>query len=157
MRYEILGTLMGGKTKPKQTQLKPIQTQLKPIQTQFKPNKAKNKPNSNPICRKRKNAGIYPEFIPESCLHEPQQGNVSSLSLAFTLDVCLLAYLSGIGGAFAWIRSLTIVLIILLADFTTLKGGRELKLFVTRGQFWRHGQCNPPVHAIYPLIWVDWE
>jgi hypothetical protein len=48
MRYENLGTLMGGKTKPKQTQ-------LKPIQTQFKANKAKNKPNSNPICRKGKN------------------------------------------------------------------------------------------------------
>jgi len=41
MRYENLGTLMGQKTKPKQTQ-------LKPIQTQFKANKAKNKPNSNP-------------------------------------------------------------------------------------------------------------
>jgi len=42
MRYENFVTLMGQKTKPKQTQ-------LKPIQTQFKPNKAKNKPNSNPI------------------------------------------------------------------------------------------------------------
>jgi hypothetical protein len=48
MRYENLGTLMGVKTKPKQTQ-------LKPIQTQFKANKAKNKPNSKPICRKAKN------------------------------------------------------------------------------------------------------
>jgi hypothetical protein len=38
MRYGNLDTLMGVKTKPKQTQ-------LKPIQTQFKPNKAKNKPN----------------------------------------------------------------------------------------------------------------
>jgi hypothetical protein len=28
MRYRILGTLMGGKTKPIQTQLKPIQTQF---------------------------------------------------------------------------------------------------------------------------------
>jgi hypothetical protein len=45
MRYGNLDTLMGVKTKPKQTQ-------LKPIQTQFKPNKAKNKPNqtqSKPI------------------------------------------------------------------------------------------------------------
>jgi hypothetical protein len=31
MRYENLGTLMGQKTKPKQTQLKPIQTQSNPI------------------------------------------------------------------------------------------------------------------------------
>ncbi len=30
MRYGILDTLMGGKTKPKQTQLKPIQTQSCP-------------------------------------------------------------------------------------------------------------------------------
>ena len=37
MRYENLGTLMGQKTNPKQTQLKPKQTQ------------------SNPICRKAKN------------------------------------------------------------------------------------------------------
>jgi len=43
MRYENLGTLMGGKTKPKQTQ-------LKPIQTQFKANKAKYKPNFYTIC-----------------------------------------------------------------------------------------------------------
>jgi hypothetical protein len=42
MRYANLDTLMGQKTKPKQTQ-------LKPIQTQYKANKAKNKPNSNPI------------------------------------------------------------------------------------------------------------
>ncbi len=42
MRYRNLDTLMGVKTKPKQTQ-------LKPIQTQFKPNKAKNKANSKPI------------------------------------------------------------------------------------------------------------
>jgi hypothetical protein len=44
MRYENLDTLMGQKTKPKQTQ-------FKPIQTQFKPNKANNKANSNPILR----------------------------------------------------------------------------------------------------------
>jgi hypothetical protein len=37
MRYGNLDTLMGVKTKPKQTQ-------LKPIQTQFKPNKAKTNP-----------------------------------------------------------------------------------------------------------------
>jgi hypothetical protein len=52
MRYENLDTLMGAKTKPKQTQ-------LKPIQTQFKANKAKYKPKTNPIfipfaaCKKR--------------------------------------------------------------------------------------------------------
>jgi hypothetical protein len=35
MRYENLGTLMGQKTKPKQTQLKPIKPKTNPIQTQF--------------------------------------------------------------------------------------------------------------------------
>ena len=39
--------------------------------------------------------------------------------MEFTLDASSLAFLSG---AFAWIRSLTIVFIMLLADFTTLKG-----------------------------------
>ena len=38
--------------------------------------------------------------------------------LEFTLDVSSLAFLSG---AFAWIRSLKIVLIMLLAEFTTLR------------------------------------
>ena len=56
MRYENLGTLMGVKTKPKQTQ-------LKPIQTQFKPNKAKNKPNSNPIYRKDKKGANFFRLI----------------------------------------------------------------------------------------------
>jgi hypothetical protein len=37
--------------------------------------------------------------------------------LEFALDVCSLASLSG-----AWIRSLSVILIMLLADFTTLKG-----------------------------------
>ncbi len=45
MRYVIINSFTGQKTKPKQTQ-------LKPIQTQFKPNKAKNKPNSKPIASK---------------------------------------------------------------------------------------------------------
>jgi hypothetical protein len=40
-----------------------------------------------------------------------------SKMLEFTLDVSSLAFLSG-----AWIRNLTIVLIMLLAEFTTLKG-----------------------------------
>ena len=44
MRYGILDTLMGGKTKPKQTQ-------LKPKKTQFKPNLSQNKANSNPILK----------------------------------------------------------------------------------------------------------
>ena len=39
--------------------------------------------------------------------------------LEFTLDVISLAFLSG---AFAWIRIPTMILIMLLADFTTLKG-----------------------------------
>jgi hypothetical protein len=39
--------------------------------------------------------------------------------LEFTLDDSSLAFLSG---AFAWIMNLTIVLLMLLADFTTLKG-----------------------------------
>jgi hypothetical protein len=59
MRYENLDTLMGGKTKPKQTQLKPIQSQ----------------------------------FVEKAKMN-----------------------------AFAWIENLTIVLIMLLAEFTTLKG-----------------------------------
>ncbi len=39
--------------------------------------------------------------------------------LEFTLDVSSLSFLSG---AFAWIRNLKMILIMLLADFTTLKG-----------------------------------
>ncbi len=42
--------------------------------------------------------GVYPEFIPESCSPDSQQGNVSSLALEFTLGVCLLAFLPGVGG-----------------------------------------------------------
>jgi hypothetical protein len=42
--------------------------------------------------------GVYPEFIPESCSPDSQQGNVSSLDFEFTLGVCLLAFLPGVGG-----------------------------------------------------------
>ncbi len=43
-------------------------------------------------------SGVYPEFIPESCSPDSQQGNVSSLDFEFTLGVCLLAFLPGVGG-----------------------------------------------------------
>ena len=39
-----------------------------------------------------------PEFIPESCSPDLQQGNVSSLALEFTLGVCLPVFLPGVGG-----------------------------------------------------------
>ncbi len=41
---------------------------------------------------------VYPEFIPERAPLDSQQGNVSSLALEFTLGVCLLACLPGVGG-----------------------------------------------------------
>ncbi len=43
-------------------------------------------------------SGVYPEFIPESCSPDSQQGNVSPLALEFTLGVGLLACLPGVGG-----------------------------------------------------------
>ncbi len=41
---------------------------------------------------------VYPEFIPESPPLDSQQGNVSTLAFEFTLGVCLLACLPGVGG-----------------------------------------------------------
>jgi hypothetical protein len=72
-------------------------------QTQFKPNSNPIKPITNPI--KANTNPIQTQFVEMVKM------------LEFTLDVSLLAFLSG-----AWIRSLTIVLIMILADFTTLKG-----------------------------------
>jgi hypothetical protein len=73
-------------------------------QTQFKPNKAKNKANF------RKGKKML-EFTLD----------VSSLALEFTLGCAYLFFCRG-SGAFAWIRKPTIILIMLLADFTTLQG-----------------------------------
>jgi hypothetical protein len=42
-------------------------------------------------------AGACPEFIPESCSPDSQQGSVCLLALEFTLDVSSLAFLSGAG------------------------------------------------------------
>ncbi len=44
------------------------------------------------------NMEFTPEFIPGCCSPDSQQGNVSSLALEFTLGVCLLACLPGVGG-----------------------------------------------------------
>ena len=70
----------------------------------------KNKPNSNPI---------KPKTNPIKANTNPIQTQTNPIlkMLEFTLDVSSLAFLSG-----AWVRTFTIVLIMLLADFTTLKG-----------------------------------
>jgi hypothetical protein len=41
---------------------------------------------------------VYPEFIPESCSPDSQQGNSILLDLEFTLGVSLFALLPGVGG-----------------------------------------------------------
>ena len=51
--YMILSAGSGQKTKP-------IQTQFKANLSQNKPNSKPIKPKTNPICRKGKNAGVYP-------------------------------------------------------------------------------------------------
>jgi hypothetical protein len=72
-----------------------------PIQTQFNPKQTQLKPIQTQFKAKQSQSAERPKM------------------LEFTLDVSSLAFLSG---ALAWIRNLTIVLIMLLADFTTLKG-----------------------------------
>ena len=42
--------------------------------------------------------GVYPEFIPGCTYTALLPGDVSSLALEFTLGVCLLAFLPGVGG-----------------------------------------------------------
>jgi hypothetical protein len=96
-------------------------------QTQNKPNLSQNKANSNPIASKGKYDAnsLYTKDYDNICKYGPKNTNPKQTQLLqrpkmleFTLDVSSLAFLSG---AFAWIRSFTIILIMLLADFTTLR------------------------------------
>ena len=73
----------------------------------------KNKPNSNPI--KPKTNPIKANTNPIQTQSNPIIRN----TLEFTLDVSSLAFLSG-----AWVRTFTIVLIMPLANFSSLQGCR---------------------------------
>ena len=72
----------------------------------------KNKPNSNPI---------KPKTNPIKANTNPIQTQTNPIlkMLEFTLDVSSLAFLSG-----AWVRTFTIVLIMPLANFSSLQGCR---------------------------------
>ena len=76
----------------------PIKANSKPIQTQFKPNKAKNKPNNQ-----------------LSLITNHLEGKPNSKPISERLKM----------NAFARIRNLTMILIMLLAAFTTLKGANS--------------------------------
>ena len=82
MRYKILDTLMGQKTKP-------TQTQFKPKQTQFKPNLSRRSLERSRIYRKGENERFCVDREPYDCFNNASRGIYHPKGCQFQMDYLL--------------------------------------------------------------------